>query len=75
MHAIFNERTRLLATFLNNVGVATIATSLIAPAVSFFYGVGNLTPKGGWVLIAAAWFVVGIGLHRAAYFVLGSIKP
>jgi hypothetical protein len=62
MHAVFNERTRLLATFLNNVGVATIMTSLIVPAVSLFYAVGSRTPKAGWVLIAGAWFLVGIGL-------------
>jgi len=45
MDAIFNERTRLLATFLNNVGVATIVTSIIAPAVNFFYRVGSVFPS------------------------------
>ncbi|HEY1934173.1 MAG TPA: hypothetical protein VGG99_19370 [Acetobacteraceae bacterium] len=74
MDMIFNERTRLFATFLNNIAVATIVTSLIAPAVSYFYGVGNLAPNRWWLLIALAWFVLGVSLHRVAVFVLGSLR-
>ena len=74
MNAIFNERTRLFAAFLNNVGVATIVTSVIAPAVSIFYRVGNLAPNRGWILIGLAWFALGIGLHAPAQVALGSLR-
>lgn len=74
MNAIFNERLRLVATFLNNIGVATIVTAIIAPAVSFLYGVGNLSPNRWWLLIAFAWFLVGLGLRRLASFALGGLR-
>jgi len=74
MDLIFNERLRIRATFLNNIAVAIIVTSIIAPAVSYFYGVGGLSPSRAWLLIASAWFVLGVGLHRAAVFVLGGLR-
>jgi len=74
MHMTRNERLRLFATFLNNIGVATIVTSIIAPAVSFFYGVGNLVPTRWWILIGFAWFLLGIVLHTAAIAILGNLR-
>jgi hypothetical protein len=38
MNLVHNERTKLLATGLNNVAVATIVTAIIAPIVGFLYG-------------------------------------
>jgi hypothetical protein len=38
---IGNERTRLLATGLNNVSVATFVTALIAPSASYLYGISG----------------------------------
>jgi hypothetical protein len=35
MSLVQNERTKLLATALNNVSVATIVTGIIAPIVGF----------------------------------------
>jgi hypothetical protein len=74
MDLIFNDRIRLFATLLNNIAVATIVTSIIAPAVSYFYGVGGLSPDRTWLLIALDWITLGLGLHSAALFVLGSLR-
>ena len=74
MDLIFNERIRIRATFLNNIAVAIIVTSIIAPAVSYFYGVGGLAPSRAWLLIALAWLTLGAGLHGAAMLVLGGLR-
>lgn len=75
MSLVHNERTKLLATALNNVAVATIVTALIAPAASFLYGTGT-TAGGGWALaIGAAWLTGGVILHLAAHQVLGRLTP
>ena len=34
------ERTKLLATALNNLGVATLTIGVVTPGVAYFYGVG-----------------------------------
>lgn len=73
MSLVHNERTKLLATALNNVAVATVVTALIAPAASFLYGA--TTPAGGgwWLAIGIAWLTGGIILHLAAQRVLGRL--
>jgi hypothetical protein len=60
--ALINERTKLTATAINNVAVTTIATALIAPAVSFVYG-----PP-------AAWCAAGVVLHLTARGILGRLR-
>jgi hypothetical protein len=40
---IHNERTKLLATALNNTAVATLVTAIIAPVVGLLYGTPILT--------------------------------
>ena len=74
MSLIQNERIKLLATALNNVGVATIVTALIAPAAAFLYGSGHAS-TGHWGLIGAAWLVGGVTLHLLAQLVVGKLKP
>lgn len=73
MSVVHNERTKLLATTLNNTAVAIIVTALIAPAVGFLYGTANPAGGGWWLLIGLAWFVAGIVLHLAAQRVLGRL--
>jgi len=75
VHLIHNERTKLLATALNNTAVATLVTALVAPAVSFLYNTPNATAGRWWVLIGAVWFAAGLGLHVLAQIVLGRLKP
>ena len=75
MSIVRNERTKLLATALNNVAVAIVVTALIATAVGFLYGTTNPAGGGWWVLIGLAWLAAGIVLHFAAHRVLGRLTP
>ncbi|GEO80624.1 hypothetical protein [Pararhodospirillum oryzae] len=75
MSLIQNERTKLLATALNNIGVAIIVTGVVAPAVATLYG-GTLPGAGHWwFVVAAGWLLAGIGLHILAHINLGRLKP
>jgi len=51
LKAVHNERLKLLATALNNLGVATIVTGLIAPLVSSLYGFTSPGPSQRWWLL------------------------
>ena len=76
MSLIENERTKLLAIALNNVGVATIITGVVAPTVAALYGAANVAGEGiWWFVVAGVWLLAGIGLHLGAQFVLGRLKP
>jgi hypothetical protein len=69
MHAIHNARIQLLATALNNVGVAFIVLGFVGPAVT-----GQL--HGGWhALVTIAWIGFGVGLCLCAQLVLGRLRP
>ena len=74
MNLIQNERIKLLATALNNVGVATVVTALIAPAATFLYGSGHAATNYWW-LIGTAWLAAGLILHVIAQLILGRLKP
>jgi hypothetical protein len=74
MNLIHNERTKLLATALNNSAVATTVTAIVAPIVGFLYGSPNLAATRWWPLIGAAWLLVGLGLHILGQIVLGRLK-
>ena len=54
------ERVKLFATALSNVGVATVIAGFIAPAFS-----GRIQP-----VIAIPAFIAGFGLHLAAQGIL-----
>lgn len=75
MSLVENERTKLTATALNNLGVATFVTAFVAPAVSFLYGAFAPGPTGWWLLIALGWCSAGIVLHLLARSILGRLKP
>jgi hypothetical protein len=75
MSLIENERTRLLATALNNVAVATVATALIAPTASFPYAEGRSAFQIWRLDMAPVWFAGGLCLHLFAHIVLGRPKP
>ena len=70
-----NERTKLLATALNNIAVATFVTALVAPTVSHLYGFSH--PAGGArvILIGIAWFSASVAIHLGAQIVLRGLKP
>ena len=66
---IRNERLRLLATALNNLGLAFAIGGFVAPVV------GGKLPVGLAGLVPVAWFVFGAALHGAAQLVLGRLTP
>ena len=74
MNLIQNERIKLLATALNNLGVAVLVSALVAPAVAFLYGTAHAA-TGYWWLIGSAWLLGGVSIHLGAQFALGRLKP
>lgn len=68
MHTIHNARVQLLATVLNNIAVAFIVASFVAPAVS------QQLPSSGGTLVTLAWISLGGGLHISAQVVLGRLR-
>ncbi len=61
-----NERVKLLATALNNLGLAFIVSGVVVPVIS-----GRAV--GGGVL-TLAWFGLGAALHLCGQFVLGRLR-
>jgi len=73
MSLIHNERTKLAATCLNTLTVATAATGVIAPLVAVTLGMpasGTVSP----VVFTLAWLTIGFGLHLSARYVLGRLQ-
>jgi hypothetical protein len=68
MHAIHNARIQLLATLLNNAGLAFIVAGFIAPAAS------NQLHGGLQAAATVAWVGLGVGLHFIARAVLGRLR-
>jgi Na+/melibiose symporter-like transporter len=74
MSLVHNERTKLLATAMNNTAVATIVTAIVAPIVGSLYGAPSTAANKWWPLIALAWLSVGVGIHVLAQIALGRLK-
>jgi hypothetical protein len=63
-----NERWKLFATTLNNLGLAMIIGAVIGPSVA-----GTLE-GGRHVLVVIAWALFAVALHLNAHFALGELK-
>jgi hypothetical protein len=68
------ERIKLLASVLSNLSVTTFAAGIIAPIVSFFYGVPGSNTDGWWFMIGVVWLLAGSALYLLAWTVLGRLK-
>jgi hypothetical protein len=70
---VHNERTKLTATWLNNLGVGALVAGFIAPSLTL------LTLDGTRLVvslgIAAVWILVGLGLHLLGRWFMRSLKP
>lgn len=64
---IHNERIKLLAAALNNLGLAFAIGGFVAPAIS-----GRLLAGAG--VIQLVWLVLGTALHLCAQLVLGRMQ-
>jgi Trk-type K+ transport system membrane component len=65
LRLIWNERRRLEAMFINNVGVAVIVTGVVTPVVANLYGVTN-APNLSWLTNAGLvlmCIIAGVGLN------------
>jgi len=62
---IHNERTKLLASALNNLGVGAIITGIVGPLVNDHVGSAVQTLE---------WFLLGANLMAAAQGLLGRLR-
>lgn len=74
--SVRHERSKLSATFINNIAVAVIATGLVAPFFTALYGLTNLTAEQirFFGLAAPGWVIMGAGLHYVARTILGGLE-
>lgn len=70
---IHNERLKLLATFLNGIGVAVFAVGGLAPVFSSLYGQNG--PTLFLMLVSTICFLTACALHYSASTVLKRLKP
>ncbi len=75
MSLIENERTKLSASALNGVAIASIVAGFITPVAAIAFGVSGAGGRGpALTIIAAAAFPgTGIGLHVLARRLLGGL--
>jgi Mg/Co/Ni transporter MgtE len=75
MSLIRNERTKLSATALNSVGIASIAAGFITPLAAVTFGVPGAGAGGPLIttFAALAWLIVGLVLHWLARRLLGGL--
>lgn len=69
---IENERLKLLATFINGIGIAMFAVGGLAPVMTNFYG-----PNGVSVIVMATSTVCILGafaVHYAGNRILGGLS-
>ena len=69
---IHNERTKLTATYLNSLAVATTAVGGVAPFVAIFTN-GLSTLKA--LALGIGWLLASVSLHWIARRILGALKP
>ena len=74
MSLVHNERRKLLATVLNNLGVACVVTGGIAPAAA--YVIGSLQVEDPLRLASAGvvWLAIGAALFRVAQRALEEMR-
>ncbi len=70
MSLVRNEQRKLLATALNNLGVAAIVTGGFAPLVGFLIGTLQEDDPLRIASIVVIWLILGYALIRSAQRVL-----
>jgi hypothetical protein len=63
-----NERLKLIASALNNLGLAFIVAGYIGPVVT------GSVPGSPRAIVVIAWLAFGIGLQSAGLWVLGRLR-
>ena len=71
--AVHNERTKLLAGFVNALAIAVIAVGVLAPVIAALGG-ATAAASGGGLVLTPVCGVLGLALHGAAHYILGRMK-
>jgi hypothetical protein len=75
MHLVFNERTKLTASWFNTLATALVAAGSFAPAAAVLYGVSALPFSGGaMIVLVVSCFVLGGCLHLIGLALLGRLR-
>ncbi len=72
MNAIHNERVKLLAQAVSNLGVAIAVTGVITPVVAVLYGTAPLNAT--LFPVTPAPFFIGFAFHVVAQLTLGRLR-
>ena len=64
-----NERTKLMATTVNTVGIAIFVIGIVVPTIAHLYGGAVITPPN-WVTVGLRLSLLGIALNRVADYIL-----
>ena len=72
MNLIHNERTKLLAGWLDRASTAVLTIGMITPLAGLLIGLS--LPRVLLFLAAYFWLTVSLGLHLAARLVLGRLR-
>ena len=76
MSAVHNEQTKLSATALDDIGVASVVIGVVTPITALGFEVPTAPPlKPGTALFAIIWLFAGVGLLISARRTLRSLKP
>jgi hypothetical protein len=72
LDTIHNERVKLMATWMNNVGVGCVIAGFLAPSI----GAAALElPKAAWLILAQMiWIPIGVALHFMGRRILGGLR-
>ncbi|MFC3446964.1 amino acid transporter [Falsochrobactrum ovis] len=73
MTLIHNERIKLLATYLNGIGIAVFAVGGLAPIFSALYNSSG--PSLFLILMSSICVLASGGLHYMASTILKRMKP
>ena len=71
-----NEKAKLEATALNNVGVGMFLTGVVGPLVAWLYKLSSIPNVSSEVVVfgAIAWAVSGVILNRVGQIILDDIR-
>jgi hypothetical protein len=75
MFLIYNERTKLTASWLNTLATALIAAGAFAPIVALVYGLSPMSADGSRLLLVTLGCISGgVFLHWLGRGLLGRLR-
>jgi hypothetical protein len=75
MHLVHNERTKLLAGWLNALATAVIAAGILAPVAALLYGLATPGREALYLpILIAVCLGFGAALHFVGRAILGRLR-